>query len=256
MRPGEKCGLRSAPAVFQPKRSALLCPVLATAFVALACRSPAPPPPGAKATAATPAAVVAPLPAPPPERVATPPPFAPPEEAPEDQCLVLVRAALAARATRIAEPERGRLAQTLVEAERESGVSACLLVALIEQESRFDPRARGPRGALGLMQIRPFVGKDVAARIGVPWQGEQTLLDPVLNVRIGTAYLSELLDRFGSRELALAAYTTWVPLGWPGASRAAMTGDPPLSLACCGTTRDCSGNSRPPRPGSAARLPA
>jgi soluble lytic murein transglycosylase len=79
-------------------------------------------------------------------------------------------------------------------------------LALIEQESRFDPRAKGPRGALGLMQIRTFVGEDVAARIGVPWQGEQTLLDPVLNVRIGTAYLTELLDRFGSQEIALAAY--------------------------------------------------
>jgi soluble lytic murein transglycosylase len=119
---------------------------------------------------------------------------------------VLVRAVLVARAEPIEEPERERLAQTLVEAERESGVSACLLVALIEQESRFDPRAKGPRGALGLMQVRPFVGEDVAARIGLPWQGEQTLLDPVLNVRIGVAYLTELLARFGNQELALAAY--------------------------------------------------
>lgn len=119
---------------------------------------------------------------------------------------MLVRAVLEARARRIAEPERERIAQTLVEAERESGVSACLLVALIEQESRFDPRAKGPRGSLGLMQVRPFVGEDVAARIGVSWQGEQTLFDPVLNIRIGTAYLTELLARFDSRELALAAY--------------------------------------------------
>jgi soluble lytic murein transglycosylase len=56
------------------------------------------------------------------------------------------------------------------------------------------------------MQVRPFVGRDVAGRIGLPWRGEQTLLDPVANVRIGTAYLAELLDRFGSQELALAAY--------------------------------------------------
>ena len=109
---------------------------------------------------------------------------------------MLARAALAVRAGRIAEPERERLAQTLVEVEREGGPSVLLLVALIQQESRFDPRARGPRGSLGLMQVRPFVGEEVAARIAVPWQGERTLLDPVANVRIGAGYLAELMDRF------------------------------------------------------------
>ena len=93
-----------------------------------------------------------------------------------------------------------------MEIEQEHGISVLLLVALIERESRFDPLAKGPRGSLGLMQLRPFVGEDVAGRIGVPWQGAQTLFDPVANVRIGTSYLKELLDRFGSLELALAAY--------------------------------------------------
>jgi soluble lytic murein transglycosylase len=130
----------------------------------------------------------------------------PPEAAVEDPTLVLVRNVLTARAGHLAEPQRERLAQGLVEVEREHGISVLLLVALIERESRFDPLAKGPRGSLGLMQVRPFVGEDVAGRIGVPWQGEKTLFDPVSNVRIGTAYLAELLDRFGSQELALAAY--------------------------------------------------
>ncbi len=56
------------------------------------------------------------------------------------------------------------------------------------------------------MQVRPFVGRDVAARIGVPWEGDRTLFDPVANVRIGSNYLREVLDRFGSEDLALAAY--------------------------------------------------
>jgi soluble lytic murein transglycosylase len=128
------------------------------------------------------------------------------EEAAEDPTLVMVRVVLAGRAGRIPEPQRERLAQVLVEVEREHDISVLLLVALIDRESRFDPLARGPRGSLGLMQVRPFVGQDVAGRIGVPWRGKQTLLDPVANVRIGTAYLAELLDRFGTQELALAAY--------------------------------------------------
>jgi soluble lytic murein transglycosylase len=117
-----------------------------------------------------------------------------------------VRAVLAARAEDLAEPERERLAQVLVEVGREHDLSVLLLVAVIDRESHFDPLAKGPRGALGLMQVRPFVGKKVAGRIGLPWRGEQTLLDPVANVRLGTRYIAELRDRFGSQELALAAY--------------------------------------------------
>ena len=140
------------------------------------------------------------------------PPIAPrglsasPEEAAEDPSLTLVRAVLASRAGHIPEPQREPLAQVLVEAEREHGISVLLLLALIERESRFDPVAKGPRGSLGLMQVRPFVGEDVAARNGIPRQGAQTLFDPVANVRIGSSYFSELLARFGSREHALAAY--------------------------------------------------
>jgi soluble lytic murein transglycosylase-like protein len=130
----------------------------------------------------------------------------PSEAVAEDPNLVLVRSLLGARATHVAPPQRERLVEALVEVERESGISALLLVALIEQESRFDPMAKGPRGSLGLMQVRPFVGKDFAARNGIPWQGARTLLDPVENVRIGAGYLAELLERFGSQELALAAY--------------------------------------------------
>jgi len=180
----------------QLKRPALLFPLLAIAFVALACRSPAPSPavPESKAPASAAAPVTEPAPSAPSEAVA------------EDPTLPPLRALLAVRASRVAEPQRERLAQTLVEVERESGVSALLLVALIEQESRFDPLAKGPRGSLGLMQVRPFVGEDFAARKGIPWRGKQTLFDPVENIRIGTGYLVELLERFDSQELALAAY--------------------------------------------------
>jgi soluble lytic murein transglycosylase-like protein len=172
---------------------------MAAALVPSACRTPAP----IHLVPQTPAPAPAVALAPPLELEA---PTAPPAEAPEDPNLVLVRSVLAVRAARMEEPDRERLAQALVDAEREVGISALLLVALIEQESRFDPLANGPRGSLGLMQVQPFVGRDVAARIGIPWKGHRTLFDPVANVRIGSSYLREVLDRFGSEDLALAAY--------------------------------------------------
>jgi soluble lytic murein transglycosylase-like protein len=172
---------------------------MTVALVPLACRTPAPTHLVPQAQAAVPAVALAP----PLELEA---PSAPPEAAPEDPSLVLVRSVLTLRAARMQEPDRERLAQALVDAEREVGISVFLLVALIEQESRFDPMAKGPRGSLGLMQVRPFVGRDVAARIGVRWEGDRTLFDPVANVRIGSNYLREVLDRFGSEVLALAAY--------------------------------------------------
>jgi len=119
--------------------------------------------------------------------------------------LLQARAVLASRAPRLDALAREGVAQLLARAERRHGIAPLLLLALIEQESRFDPCARGPHGSLGLMQVRPFVGRDVAARAG--WRfDDTTLLDPVENVRIGTRYLAELHARFGNTELALAAY--------------------------------------------------
>lgn len=82
-----------------------------------------------------------------------------------------------------------------------------LLQGLIREESRFNPRARSSTGALGLTQLMPATARQVAASLKLAAVGEQTLLQPDQNVRIGAAYLGQLLKQFGGNAAyAVAAY--------------------------------------------------
>ena len=85
-----------------------------------------------------------------------------------------------------------------------------LVLALIQVESSGDNFAVSAVGAMGLMQVMPATAEGVARRIGLRWQGPATLFDPVFNVRLGVLYLRELVDRYGSVSIALAAYN-WGP---------------------------------------------
>jgi soluble lytic murein transglycosylase len=81
----------------------------------------------------------------------------------------------------------------------------------VHVESRYDVFAVSEKNAMGLMQILPTTGEWLATEIGVPWNGPQTLFDPIANVRLGVAYLSRLLERYdGDLAAALAAYN-WGP---------------------------------------------
>ena len=110
------------------------------------------------------------------------------------------------RATLLTPEDQVRVAEAVAGTAREHGLDAFLLLAIIQAESGFDPAARGPRGALGLMQVRPFVAEAVAKRHELAWSGPRTLYDPASNVRIGASYLAELFDSYDEAELVLAAY--------------------------------------------------
>ena len=102
------------------------------------------------------------------------------------------------------------LAETVVETADLYDFDHALVLAVIYVESRFDAFAVSPKQALGLMQILPSTGEWMAGKLGISWEGPQTLFDPSTNVQIGVAYLRELTDRYGRLETALAAYN-WGP---------------------------------------------
>jgi len=95
--------------------------------------------------------------------------------------------------------------QQISAAEQDHGVDWALIAAVIQVESGFSPQVVSKKGAVGLMQIMPETAQWVGARLGEQVDRED-LLDPEVNIHLGTYYLRYLLDRFASEELALAAY--------------------------------------------------
>jgi soluble lytic murein transglycosylase len=86
------------------------------------------------------------------------------------------------------------------------GIDPLLVLAIILTESDFKRFQVSSKGAMGLMQIQPWVGRDLALRRGIEWNEDLGLFDPALNVELGTTYLFELLLQFNDITQALTAY--------------------------------------------------
>ena len=98
------------------------------------------------------------------------------------------------------------LSELIVHESKKYGYDSFLLTAVIITESSFNNWARSNRGALGLMQIRPATGKELAAEVSVQWQGTLSLYNPETNIALGAYYLNKLYLHFGDLGLALEAY--------------------------------------------------
>ena len=82
-----------------------------------------------------------------------------------------------------------------------------LTLAIIRQESGFDPAAVSPAGAQGYMQLLPATGRLAATALDLTLEDRWLIDDPALNVRLGSEYMRQMLEiHDGSLVLASAAY--------------------------------------------------
>lgn len=92
------------------------------------------------------------------------------------------------------------------------------IMGVMRQESAFMVDARSPVGALGLMQLMPATGSQMARMLKLPTPSRATLLQADTNIRLGSNYLRHVLDDLGNKVLATAAYNAgphrvrrWLP---------------------------------------------
>ncbi|RTR03908.1 transglycosylase SLT domain-containing protein [Halomonas nitroreducens] len=88
-----------------------------------------------------------------------------------------------------------------------TGVDPYLLMGIARRESAYNPEALSPAGARGLMQLMPATAAQVSRQLGLDDPGPYGVLDPAVNIRLGSTYIGEMLDRYrGNRLAATAAY--------------------------------------------------
>ena len=107
----------------------------------------------------------------------------------------------------------------IVRKSKQKKIDATWAFGIARSESLFMPDVVSKAGALGLMQVMPATGKNVAKRNKVPYSNWRSLLNPNTNVTLGTTYLRDMRARFSDNSvLASAAYNAgphrvqrWLP---------------------------------------------
>ena len=85
------------------------------------------------------------------------------------------------------------------------GVEENLIYALIKAESNFNPNAVSHQNAKGLMQLMQSTAEDLAKKSKINLNNDN-ILEPDINIQLGTQYISTLLNKYECVEVALAAY--------------------------------------------------
>ncbi|MBM4266078.1 MAG: lytic transglycosylase domain-containing protein [Deltaproteobacteria bacterium] len=106
----------------------------------------------------------------------------------------------------LSDEKRWQIADAVESNARRYGFDPLFVQAMVEVESTCSPTAKSPRGALGLIQVRPSTARAVALEAGLEWSGSQKLLEPDFNVNVGLAYLNQLGEHFDDPHVAIAAY--------------------------------------------------
>lgn len=105
------------------------------------------------------------------------------------------------------EKKARSVANAIVHESDKYGFDPVFIMALIQNESRFNPAMRGAHTEIGLMQVKPTTAEWIAKKLKLKYKGEKTLLDPVQNIKLGIAFMSVLRDQFDSHSrLYISAY--------------------------------------------------
>jgi soluble lytic murein transglycosylase len=112
----------------------------------------------------------------------------------------------AVRASGLPLRQQRRVAVAIVREAQRNNIDPMLVIALIRCESSFNNYAVSGVGAMGLMQVMPDTGTYLADKAGFRLGRSTNLFDAETNIELGTAYLANLIQRFGSLEHALVAY--------------------------------------------------
>jgi len=118
----------------------------------------------------------------------------------------LIDAVLSKRAPELGFTLRRQLVTAIAQESWRAGYDPLMILAIIEVESSFEDEAVSPKGARGLMQIRPSTLKFLTKREGIRLTPEEIEADPAVRVRLGIRYLRALHDRFKNLDKALMAY--------------------------------------------------
>lgn len=111
-------------------------------------------------------------------------------------------AAFIARRYRVAEEASQLFVRSAYDAGSELAVDPLLILAIMAIESSFNPVAQSSMGAMGLMQVIPRFHPEKLEDHG----GQQALLDPAINIRVGAKVLHEYMRRYGNMQPALQKY--------------------------------------------------
>ena len=86
-------------------------------------------------------------------------------------------------------------------------IDPCMVYSVVRVESAFDQRDTSPANAVGLMQVTPEAGRDTAKRVGVVYDWNRLVSDPVYNTQMGVAEISALFKEYaGSYVMTFAGY--------------------------------------------------
>lgn len=93
----------------------------------------------------------------------------------------------------------------ILQKSRQYELPPLVVISLIDVESRYRPGAVSPRGAVGLLQLMPGTGEEMAAARGLEWNRD-LLENPKANIELGLLYMSKLKRQFQKPEQWLTAY--------------------------------------------------